>query len=315
MMEFLSNPQWAGIAGIVAIVGLFLQHGRKKAKTVTKEAEKQFHYEVNGLAERYLLVYKSHNIEHAQIPKVVKNTSGLSFADLSSNTALLKALNDTILSKTCAQFGIQREWLEGGNVPIYSSLCFDKQLREYIHFLTRLSTVHSHIQGFAIKCPEDQLKKDGPDYDIALLFRGDIGDWSQGDGEPLWRYYPLEDHNFWGYQRTRLQLKAMIHIANLFHVFISGCQMTQDEIKQVREGTIFPGPMMKERSQVAWHPDEYTFCEIDTFQPHDIEEAEQVSVLIYQNFYQQLEKCDGIDLERLQHFSHNLKRESSARKI
>ncbi len=305
MMEFLSNPQWAGIAGIVAIVGLFLQHGRKKAKTATKEVEKQFHYEVNNLAERYLLVYKSHNIEHAQIPKYFENIGGISFSDLSSNTALLKALNDTILSKTCVHFGIQREWLEGGNVPIYSSLSFDKQLGEFIHFLSGLRTVHSHIQGFAIKCSEDKLKKDGSDYDIALLFRGDIEDWSQGDGEPLWRYYSLEDHNFWGYQRTRLQLKAMIHIANLFHIFISGCQMTNDEIKQIREGTIFPGLLMEDRSQVAWHPDEYTFCEIDTFQPRDIEEAKQVREVIYQNFYQQLEKCDGIDLKRLQHSSQS----------
>jgi hypothetical protein len=305
MLEFLSNPQWAGIAGIVAIIGLFLQYGRKKIRSSARENEKQFNYEVNDLAERFLLVYKAHDIEHAQIPQFVKKAGELSLADLSSNTALLKALDENLLSATCTHFGIQREWLDGGNVPIYDSPYFDKQLKEYIHFLVQLKKDHSSIEGFALKCPEDKLKHSEQNFDIALLFRGNIENMRNADEEPIWRYYPIADYNFWGYQRTRLQLKAMIHIANLFHIFISGCQMKKDEIKQIRKGTIFPGPLMEDRSQVAWHPDEYTFCEIDTFQPHDIEEAKQVREVIYKNFYQQLKKCDGIDLKRLQHSSQS----------
>ena len=153
--------------------------------------------------------------------------------------------------------------------------------------------------------PDDNLIKGESNHDIALLFRGTIKDWSQSDEEPIWRYYPLEDFNFWGYQRTRLQLKAMIHIAYLFNISISGHQMTKSEISQIREGTIFPDPLMENRSHVAWHPDEYIFCEIDTFQPHDIEEAQQVRKFIHQDFYHHLEKCDGIDLKRLQHSSQS----------
>ena len=300
MLEFLSNPQWAGIAGIVAIIGLFLQYGRKKIRSPARENEKQFNYEVNDLAERFLLVYKAHGIEHAQIPKFVKKAGELSLADLSSNSALLKALDENLLSDTCTHFGIQREWLDGGNVPIYPRIYFDKQLREYIHFLSRLKKEHSQVNGFAIKCPEDRLQKDEPDYDIALLFRGNIENWNSLDEEPIWRYYPIADYNFWGYQRTRLQLKAMIHIAFLFGIFIHGYQMTQEEIRRIREGKNFPEPLLENRSYAAWHPDEYIFCEIGKFQPYDIEETQHVSEMIHRDFYKLLEKSGGIDQDRLQ---------------
>ncbi len=302
MLDFLSNPQWTGIAAIATIVsvvvGLLFQRRQKQA--ATQKNKKQFHYEVNDLAEKFLLVYKTHGIEHAQIPQFVKKAGELSLADLSSNTALLKALDENFLSATCTHFGIQREWMDGGNVPIYPRIYFDKQLKEYIHFLSRLKKEHSQVNGFAIKCPEDRLQKDEPNYDIALLFRGNVKNLINVDQEPIWRYYPIEDENYWGYQRTRLQLKAMIHIAFLFDIFIHGYQMTQEEIRRIREGKIFPEPLLENRSYVAWHPDEYIFCEIGNFQPHDMEEAQHVRNMIHRDFYHLLEKSEGIDKGRLQ---------------
>ena len=296
MLDLLSYSQWGGIGAIAAILSFFLalfvviwqmrQNRNRHVEIIPAQPE------ILTLADRFLSVFKAHEIEHVQIPRYIQQ---LSLAELTGNEKLITSLDEKIIVDMCEKFNIQQDWLDGKSEQIYSWLFFDKQLEEYIDFLVQLKKDHGTIKGFAIKCLEDKLLKVSRDYDIALLFRGNIEGWSQSGGEPIWRYYPLHDYNFWGYERTRIQLKAMIAIAHLFKIHIHGCKMTQEEIGNLRKGNIFPGPLLKNRSRVAWHPDEYVFCEIDSFKPHDKQEAIRVRNLIESDWAEYLSQSEGID--------------------
>lgn len=295
---------WSGVAAIATIafglIGIVYNKNRKESMG-DKTTLDRFDYEVNGLAERFLHIYKSHNISHAEIPNFIRERSKLSLADLSSNSNILQALNEEILSATCKQFGVRLDWLNGKDISIYPSLYFDKQLEKYIEFLNQLRQKHISLEAFALKCPEDKLVSNEPDFDIGLMFRGNIDDWCQGNGEPIWRYYPLQDYNYWGYTRTRIQLKTMIYIAYLFDISMFGCQMTKDEIKAIREGKLFPEPLLADKSYVAWRPDDYVFCDVESFTPLNIEEARLVIGLIKEQHFRQLEMCEAINKDRLRH--------------
>ncbi len=190
-----------------------------------------------------------------------------------------------MLQITCDLFGIQREWLEGKDVQIYPYVTHGDSLPSYIDFLMDLKKTGAAIQGFAIKRPEDKLLKregeHGP-YDrfsIALLFRVKLDHWGDISQDSIWKYYPLGDDILWGYERTRLQLKAKILIARMLGIYFKGCEMVSDEIDGLVYGRIFPGPLMEYRTHVAWHPEDYIYSTGESACVEDAEEALKVREL------------------------------------
>ncbi len=244
--------------------------------------------DVLGVAQRFVKIYKAHGIERTQIPRLLGQEAGFNLADVSKDENLIRALDENIINKTCEVFGVRREWLDGKDIPIYPYLWFDKDMEGFIHFIVELKQKHREVKGFVIKCPKDKLKKKEIDYPIAMVFRGKIDHWGHFSEESIWRYYPLSDqYYFWGYERTRLQLKAMVLIAWQFGIHVGGCQLPQKDIEDLVAGTVFPGPLLGHLSYVAWHPDDYIFANGESGKVAD--HAEALMARTY------LEKCGGMD--------------------
>lgn len=286
MFEWLADPVWGGI-GTIATVGAILiplvLRKLTKSKDVPSKNESfpslPAQNSIYDMVQRFVQIYNAHGIERTQIPRFLGTDGRLSLVDVSTDEKLLQALNEDLLQTTCDRLGIQREWLDGKDVPIYSYLWHNDDLSSYIDFLLDLKREGATIQGFAIKRPEDKLQKrkgcHGP-YDqffIALLFRVKLDHFGDNSQDSIWKYYPLGDQIYWGYERTRMQLKAKTLIASILGIYFKGCVMEADEIDGILEGTIFPGPLMENRSHVGWHPEDYIFTAEESCAVADSEEA------------------------------------------
>ena len=277
------------LASLFAVVGGFYAFWRWLTKKSSDSIAEQLQTnvepaknEVYSMVGRFVQIYKAHGIERTQIPRFLGSESGLTLADVSTDEKLLHALSEELLQTACDRFGIQREWLDGKDVPIYPYRGQGHDLSSYIDFLLELKKTGSEVQGFAIKRPADKLKKPKDkygqcdEYFIALLFRVKLKQWGDHTQDPLWKYYPLGDQIYWGYEKTRMQLKAKILIADLLGVYFKGCVMEADEIDGLMEGTIFPGPLMEHRSHVGWYPEDYIYTKEESRAVADEEEAKLV---------------------------------------
>lgn len=243
--------------------------------------------EVYAFVERFVAIYKAHGIERTQIPRFLGEEGGLTLADVSTDEKLLHALSEKVIEDTCFRFGISREWLDGKDVPIWPCLFYDKNLKGFIDFLETLKAEFDCVEGFAIKCEKDKLKKNDGDYPIALVFRGRIDHWGHPGEESIWRYYPQNDTLYWSYERTRIQMKAMVLAAWQFNIHIGGSELPQAQVEALIEGNIFPGPLLDHLSRVAWHPDDYIFANGESACAKDIAEA--------QKMYEEMERLGWLD--------------------
>lgn len=229
---------------------------------------------VFGVARRFVQLYKVHGIERSQIPRLLGEESGLTLDAVSTDEKLLAALNENLINKTCEIFGVRREWLDGKDVPIYPYRWFDKNLDAFIDFLARLKQEGKELQCLFVKCPQDKLDKGDERWPIAVVIRQEVDHWGHFSEDSIWRYYPLSDQYYlWGYERTRLQLKAMVLIAWQFRIHIGGCQLPKKDIEAMIAGSVFPGSLVEPLNHVAWHPDDYIFVEGESCAVADYEEA------------------------------------------
>jgi hypothetical protein len=281
MIETLASL-FAVIGGLYAFWHWLTKKTANSTPVEPQQQVKSQSSEVYSLVERFVQIYRAHGIERTQIPRFLGEESGLTLADVSTDEKLLNSLNENLLQTTCDRFGVQREWLDGKDVPIYPYLGHSHDLSSYIDFLLELKKSGAMIQGFAIKRPGDKLKKpkhihgDIDRYFIALLFRVEIGHWGDHSQDSIWKYYPLGDQIYWGYKKTRMQLKAKVLIASMLGIYFKGCVMEAHEIEGIMDGSIFPGPLMEHRSHVGWHPDDYIFTEEESRAVADAEEALEV---------------------------------------
>lgn len=281
MFGWLADPIWSGIGVLVPIIGGGIGWLWKKHKNTARYQRQKENglrpieqNEVYNLAQRFVQIYKAHGIERTQIPRLLGGEYGLTLHDVSTDEKLLAVLNETILTKTCEIFGVRREWLDGKDVPIYPYLLFYQHLGAFIDFLTALNRKHDEVQLFLIKSPEDKLRKNDERWPIEVLVRAKIEHWGHFSEDSIWRYYPLSDTYYnWGYEKTRLHLKAMTLIAWQFGVYIGGCQLPKEDIEAMIAGAVFPGPLLEPLHHVAWHPDDYIFAKEESCVVADHEEA------------------------------------------
>ena len=278
MLEILSDTRWGGVAAITAILSTgvaiwqYFHHRKGSASGAIKIASDKAG--ILSLADRFLLAFKAHEIEPAQIPRYIPD---LALADLARNDKLIAALDHGIIAETCQRFNLRQDWLEGKNVPIYPRPTFYKQLDAFVDFIAEITSKHKYIRGFAIKFHDDKLKKEGPyDLPIVLLFAASIDDREQSTGEPIWRYFIINDQYSWGYWKARCHIKAMTYIAHAFGVHTFGCQLNRDDICQLLAGKTFPGPLLEGISHVAWYPEDYMYIDGESAALKDPDEAVKV---------------------------------------
>lgn len=280
MLDWLASPIWGAISVFVAVAGMvtpLAYRSWKNKKLLGTQAKGAAQVpppsEAYALVNRFVSIFKAHGIERIQIPRFLGEESGLTIAHMGDDEKLLNTLSEKVLNDTCDRFGIARDWLDGKSCPIYPRRYYDKNLEGFIDFLEKLRVDHDEVQCCVVKSEKDTLSKDGGDLTIVIVLRGKLCDWGEHEHETIWRYYPLNDTLYWGYKRTRVQIKAMVLAAWQFGVYVQGLTAPEKEINALVEGEIYPGPLLEVARRRRWQPDAYIFAEGESCLVEDGAEA------------------------------------------
>ncbi|WP_432822090.1 hypothetical protein [Trichloromonas sp.] len=256
----------------------FIKHRIHKESTSDQKQQTKddFPCDVYALVGRFVEIYKAHGIERTQIPRFLGEDGGVVLADVSTDERLLHALSEKVLKCTCSKFGISREWLDGKDVPIYPRIWYDKNMKGFIDFLEGLKAEFDEVEFFAIKCEKDSLQKNKERFPIAFVCRGKLDHWGSLGEESIWRHYPLNDTLYWGYDRTRFQMKAMALVAWQFEIPMFGSELPQTDVEKIIQGEVFPGPYLENLFRGAWHLDDYIFANGESVCAKDVADAQKL---------------------------------------
>lgn len=253
-MEWLTDPSWSGISGIVAVIGLMagaVEWIRRRKRQKVDDEITQPKSDVHALAARFIELFRSHGIERTQIARFLGPDSGITLADLSDDERLIAKLDDGLLATVCERFGVRREWLEGTSKQIYPLHNFYKHPEEFLKFVECLRGNNSgdRIMGVLLS-PTD----DGAALIILQETIGYVGE------KEIYRYHLC---NRWAftYWKARAYLTACIAIAWKRKVYIHGISEPKALIDHLAYGETllgWQGEGIWALGHMTWHPEDMT---------------------------------------------------------
>lgn len=232
--------------------------GRKNEKEEQKGSRE--------LANRFLQVHRAHAVLPIQIPRVLTMEKNLQPRDLLSNKRLAECINNEMLEKTCELYGIQREWLEGDNIPPYPSWNFYKNPAGLIDFLKILTKRHHSLRLWCFKANHKPLEKLGNSELLAIL----IADNFQLGEKTVEKFYPIGSDWPWEHAPARLDFKTLVYVCQRFGINALGRSAPLSKIEAVINGKEFPSALG--RNCEHWHPDDYIYSETESAiakEPHE----------------------------------------------
>lgn len=164
---------------------------------------------VNIVAQRFLQAFHDHDIQPAQIPRLLPS---IKLDDLKSDESLLAALTPRVLDQAAQLLGIRTAWLEGVDSYIYEPLTCYKQPETFFENLALLKRDENDFDDFYVQTLVTTKQLDMNDSSQQLLVVivaekiAELGD------QRVYRYHVYGDGWDWGYWPTRIQLKAMARL-------------------------------------------------------------------------------------------------------
>jgi hypothetical protein len=229
--------------------------------------EKKEKKDSDALVDRFLRVYKAHGVLPAQIPRVLGMEKELSLRDILSTQRLAECLNSEMLEKTCELYGVQREWLEGDNIPPYPSRSFYNNPALLVEFLETLTQRHDFIQLWCFKNEDKPLEKLGNGELFAVL----VADSFQLGEKSVEKFYPIDSDWPWGHVPARLDFKTLVYVCQRFGIYALGRSAPVCKIEAVVNGREFPSNLY--RYTKHWHPDDYIYSQVESAVAKEPQEA------------------------------------------
>lgn len=221
------------------------------------------------VASRFVEAFEQHGIAVTQIPRLLP---AINLGQLALPVNLLPALTDEVLEAASALFGIRREWLEGASEQIYPHRYCYKAPHNFFEELHSLAPAARMlpVRAFTTDKELDYRKSSNQRLELVLVeSAGWLGD------EEIERYRPFSDGWDWGYERTRLELKAIIaSYGSVVPLF----QVSQKAIDALYLGEIFPKALL--RGSLCTNPSLEDYCMPLSRNVHarETEELEQVAI-------------------------------------
>jgi hypothetical protein len=262
-------------------------------RTPTAFAGPQAPIECEGvklLVERFLSVFKNHGILTNQIPRFAPPEFNLNISDFRSNETVLNVLSDELLQWAVATFGINREWLDGGadwrgrpTERIYLDFDCYKGVQRFIDVAVRLRrSSWGRSEMFVLKDGELERRPAGEPSYVVMVLREVIGAVNQ---RPVYRYLPITTVWNWGYWRTRYQAKALFLICEKLSVVTNGYDVNKEDLIKMKEGQLFPEPLLSEMGSYTWHPEDYVDLPGESVRAEEVDESEAVRKYIQEEGY------------------------------
>lgn len=149
MIEWiLSNKEWVfsgiGLSVIPLFITILKKGSRRKESTVQNnilltneivnniEDKNEIQYNVYEVVDRFVEVYKAHDVSLNQIHSFVDKKFNLKISDFKSKDTILDILTEELLEYTCEIFRIRRSWLDGTCDYIYDTKRYYKNVHSFL---------------------------------------------------------------------------------------------------------------------------------------------------------------------------------------
>lgn len=189
---------------------------------------------VNLVPQRFLQVFREHGVEASQIPRIFPQTS---LDDLKNPDSLLKKLTPAVLDEVSELFGIRSEWLEGVDDDIYQ---FKWCYKNPEHFFEHIADLTLKRNGFPVRVLSTTKNIDGSDDRQQWLVLVIVEKIAELGERIINRYHVYYDSWDWGYEPSRIQLKAMTRLVHQAFGPVPILIVSPEELESIREGRLFP---------------------------------------------------------------------------
>lgn len=225
---------------------------------------------VTIVARRFLQVYQDHGVAISQIPRLV---SQLSLEQIRNPESLLPALTPEILQQTADLFRIQWKWLDGTTKTIYDRRYCYKDPWAFFEDLKTLKIDEFDFPLVAF-CSSGKLDSTNHrDQPVVLVLREKC---AQLDDQTIYRYH-IQDEFYWGYWKTRIQLKAMIRVwYRKFQIPVPIYRVEPKILEEIKTGRVVPHPFYRNRRLKGADLEDYSLLPSESRQSKDAEEMGMV---------------------------------------
>lgn len=164
------------------------------------------------VGERFLQVFIKHGVRPTQIPRLLPS---ISLTALISPESLLAALSPKVIDDTARLFGVRSAWIEGVTNQIYDTHYCYKAPARFFELLAQTPREPCSFPVRALTSVDTLDCHAGREQPIALVLVEPIPGAEHSDElHPIARYHIWCDDWDWGYEKSRIQLKAMTRIVD-----------------------------------------------------------------------------------------------------
>lgn len=196
-----------------------------------------------AVAERFLKVFREHGISDAQIPRLLPD---ITLDKLRDAESLLPALTRSVLEQASDLLGIEQTWLEGVSLRIYKQHWCYKIPNRFFEDLEKINLSDTTYPIVAF-CSDSKLDfRSEREQPIALCLCEKISEFGEKE---IFRFTVYGDGWDWGYWKSRIQLKAMIRVADqkLKIPAVPIYLVSRKELEEIRGGFCVPRVYFKKK--------------------------------------------------------------------
>jgi len=201
---------------------------------------------VIGVTERFLQLFKDHNVATTEIPRLIPQ---ITLEQLRDVDTLLSALTNEVIKNVANLFGVQREWIEGTSEQIYNPhYCYHYPEVFFQQFdsLNR-ENVFTPVVAFCLDQKLDyKREKEQPIVLVMIEKCADLG-WKR-----IECYRIVGDDWGWEYWKSRFELKGLMRLLNNWHdESVPMYRVDKDTLYEIAAGYRVPWTYLQKRSRVS----------------------------------------------------------------
>jgi hypothetical protein len=276
-------------------LGVSLQSIIKMSLTgLMKISQNETKTEINLMIDRFFETFATHGIPLVDIPKFLLPFK-ISLSALASHDRLLDELNTELLSHIATLFSINLKWLQGVSnscVNVNTVHHWYKSPGSLCNYLNELSHKNLNPEVLFIANSSRQAMLDDRKNERYGANSSQVGILlkipTQTASGISYTKFELCENNFWGYEKSRMDLKTVMMFCVQNHFDLRGITLKKDDFNNLFQQNILPMTIFK-LAPSFWEPSDYViagYC-------GDEDTDELLAVVSYYCEYHEMRDLDG----------------------
>lgn len=191
---------------------------------------------VNIIPDRFFELFKAHDVEPSQIPRVFPK---LTLKDLATPESLINQLTPDLIDEAATLFNVRSEWLEGIDGAIYEFSSYYKQPKEFLDFFSKLNIDTHYCPVRLLTCANKLDYQSASSQPVLLVVLEKISELGESH---IYRFH-LDSEWDWSHSPCRLQLKAITKILfKTYGLTVPIFKTNREQFELIANRAAFPNP-------------------------------------------------------------------------